>query len=158
MEIYSVQVKCFLLRTYFVQKGHCIYDTSRRLMDHITWWNLFFHMPCQSRFVGFLIVPLQLAREHDSMLIDVLAVHCMHKKHLICFYKTLCLSGFHPTAHLHITECFNFLLPYLGISRLTLLYLFCFSQMTCRYLLPLSRHVWGHLEHLYMHRCSKETD
>ena len=37
--------KCFLLHTCFVQKGHCINDTSRRLRDHISWWNLFFHMP-----------------------------------------------------------------------------------------------------------------
>ena len=64
-------------------------------------------MPCQSRVVGFLIVPLQLAREHDSILIDVLALHCMHKKHLICFYKNLPVSDFHPTAHLLITEFFN---------------------------------------------------
>ena len=74
-----------------MQKGHCINDTSKRLMDHISWWNLFFQMPCQSGFVGFLIVPLQSAREHDSILIDVWAVHCMHKKHLVCFYKNLLL-------------------------------------------------------------------
>ena len=80
--------KCFLLHTNFVQKGHCINDTSRRLRDHMSWWNLFFQMPCQSRFFGFLIVPLQLAREHDSILIDVLALHCMHKKHLIWFIRT----------------------------------------------------------------------
>ena len=76
--------KCSLLHIYFVQKGHCINDTSRRLRDHISWWNLFLHMPCQSRFVGFLIV--QLARKYDSILIDVLALHCMHKKHLLCTF------------------------------------------------------------------------
>ena len=124
--------KCFLLHTYFVQKCHCISDTSRRLRDHIDWWNLFLHMPCQSRFVGFLIAPLQLAREHDSILVDVLALHCMHKKHLICFYKNLPVSGFHPTAHLLITECFEFLLWYPILE----------------YLLHLSCHVRGHLEHL----------
>ena len=124
--------KCFLRHTYLVQKGHCINDTSRRPRDHISWSNLFLHMPCQSRFVGFLIVPLQLAREHDSILIDVLALHCMHKNHLICFYKNLPVSGFHPTAYFLITECFEFLLwcPIL------------------EYLLPLSCHVRGHLEHL----------
>ena len=76
------------------------------------WWNLFFQMSCQSRFVGFLFVPLQLAKERDSILIDVLALHCMHKKHLICFYKNLPLSGFHSTAHLYITERFNLWLRY----------------------------------------------
>ena len=91
-------------------------------------------MPCQSRFVGFLIVPLQLAREHDSILIDVLALHCMHKKHLICFYKNLHVSDFHPNAHLLITECFEFLLwcPIL------------------EYLIPLSCYVRGHLEQRHM--------
>ena len=124
--------KCFLLHTYFVQTCHCTSDTSRRLRDHIDWRNLFLHMPCQSRFVGFPIAPLQLAREHDSILVDVLALHCMHKKHLICFYKNLPVSGFHPTAHLLITECFEFLLWYPILE----------------YLLPLSCHVQGHLEHL----------
>ena len=102
--------KCFLLHTYFVQEGHYINDTSRRFRDHISWWNLLLHMPCQSRFVAFLIVPLQLAREHDSILIDVLALHCMQKEHLICFYKNPPVSGFHPTAHFPLTECFEFLL------------------------------------------------
>ena len=51
---FSQITKCFLLHTYFVQKGHFINDTI------ISWWNLFLHMPCQSRVVGFLIVPLQL--------------------------------------------------------------------------------------------------
>ena len=36
-------------------------------------------MPCQSRFVGFLIMPLQSARGHDNILTDVLAVHCMQQ-------------------------------------------------------------------------------
>ena len=63
--------KCFLLHTYFVQWGHCINDTSRRLRDHISWWNLFLEMPCQSRFVRFLIIPLQFEREHDNILINV---------------------------------------------------------------------------------------
>ena len=47
--------------------------------DAISWWNLFSPMPCQGRFVGFLFVPLQSARKHDSILTDVFAVHCMHK-------------------------------------------------------------------------------
>ena len=113
--------------------------------------NLFSQMHCQSRFVDFHIVPLQPTRDHDSILINVLAVHCMHKKHLICFYKNLPLSGFHPIVHFHITECFTFFasVSYLVISRLILLYLFCFSQMTCRHL-PLSWHVRNHLEHQQM--------
>ena len=37
--------KCFLLHTYFMPKGHYINDTSRRLRDYVSWWNLFFKIP-----------------------------------------------------------------------------------------------------------------
>ena len=83
---FGQKTKCFILHIYFVQKGHCINDTSRRLCDHISWWNLFLNMPCQSRFVGFLIV--QLAREYGSILIDVLALQCMHKNIWSAFIRT----------------------------------------------------------------------
>ena len=95
--------KCFLLHTYFVQKGHYINDTSRRLKDHISWWNLFYQMPCQSRFVGFLIGKWTWQYPNKCF---------SSALHLICFYKNLPLCGFHPTAHLYITECFTFLLRY----------------------------------------------
>ena len=141
--------KCVLLPTYFMQKGHCINDTSWRLRDHISWWNLFSQMPCQGRFVGFLLVPLQSARKHDSILTDVFVVHCMHKKHLICFYKN---SLWVASILLYICISLNVLNFFFGIlscnikadsSVFVLLY-----QMTCRHLIPLSWHVQGHIEHL----------
>ena len=131
-----------------MQKGHCINDIRRRLGNHINWWNLFSQMPCQSRFVGFLIVSWQSAREHDSIPTDVLAVHCMHRKHLICFYKNLPLRAFHPTVHLYITECFKYVLRYPILEYQD--WSFWIFKMTCRHLLALSWHVQGHLQHLWM--------
>ena len=147
----------FFFLTYFIPKGHCSNDTSRRLRDHISWWNLFFQMPCQSRFVGFLIVPLQSAREHDSILIDVLAVYCMNKKHLICFYKNLPSSGFHPTVHLHITECFKFLLGYPILECQG--WFFCICSLFPKWPVNIFSFCLGMHEVIFRcSRCSEETD
>ena len=75
-------------------------------------------MLCQSRFVGFLVVPLQLATEHDSILINVLALHCMHKNHLICFYKNPPCQWFssYCTFAYHWMFWILALVSYLGIS------------------------------------------
>ena len=152
--------KCFLLHTYLMQRGHCINDTNRRLRDHIIWWSLFFQMPFQSRFVGFLIVPLQSTTKYDSFLIDVLAVHCMQKKHLICFYKNIPLSGFHPTVHLHITECFNFLLQYPVLENQG--WLFCICSVFPKWpvdIFCLWLNMYEVISDIFRsRRCSEETD
>ena len=107
-------------------------------------------MPCQCIFVGFLLVPLQSAREHGSILTDVLTVHCMHKNILSTFIRipsewlsSYCTFVYHWLFWFFASE------SYLGIPRLILLHLFCFSQMTSRHL-SLLWHVRGHLEHLQM--------
>ena len=68
---------------------------------------------------------------------------------MICFYKNLPLSGFHPIVHLYITECSEFLLwyPILVYQSRFFCIFSVFPKMTCRHI-PLSWHVRDHLEHL----------
>ena len=50
-------------------------------------------------------MPLQLAREHDGILRCFSGVlHVQNASDLL--YKNHPISGFHPTVHLYITECY----------------------------------------------------
>ena len=95
-----------------IQKGHCINDKSRMLSDHISWWNMFFPNALPEQICWFPHRTITVGKRTWQYPNRCSSSTLHAQKQLICFYKNLPLSGFHPTAHLHITECFNFCLRY----------------------------------------------